>query len=134
MEMPATMRRGELFASLKRTHSLRTSACGLAGVLRRCRNMCFLLGLVAALGVGAAETTGAHEENRRARLFYDEGLQAARRGDNEKALKAFQRAVALNPSLADAHYHLGMVLRHARAVERSGPGTSRRHRSRPEPY
>ncbi|MBI1923604.1 tetratricopeptide repeat protein, partial [Candidatus Poribacteria bacterium] len=69
----------------------------------------FLMSLIAVLAADLAGTVRVDAENRQAVLSYDEGMQALLRQDDEKALAAFQRAVALEPSLANAHYALGML-------------------------
>ncbi len=52
---------------------------------------------------------GEDDEKRQARLFYDEGTQAILRRDYKDALAAFEHAVTLDPSLADAHYRLALL-------------------------
>ena len=59
------------------------------------------LGVSGAMGVDAADEQAA--------LAYDAGLRATFRQEHEKAITALNRAIKLNPSLADAHYYLGML-------------------------
>ena len=40
---------------------------------------------------------------------YEAGLQALTRGENHNAFAAFQRAIELDPTLAEAHYQLGVL-------------------------
>ena len=42
-------------------------------------------------------------------VLYDEGLRSAFLGDQEKAISAFQSAVAIDGTLADAHAYLGIL-------------------------
>ena len=73
-------------------------------------NAPFLASLV--LFVLAVEANGTAEvifETHEAVRAYDEGQRAIFHQDYVKAQAAFQRAVALDSSLADAHYYLGMV-------------------------
>ena len=46
-----------------------------------------------------------------AETYYREGLTALSQNEQEKALVAFQHAVGLNPTLANAHFSIGMLLK-----------------------
>lgn len=64
-----------------------------------------LLILVLVACVASAEQ-GKPDEAARA---YDAGLQALTHGENRDAFAAFQRAVELDPTLAETHYQLGVL-------------------------
>ena len=69
-----------------------------------------LIGVVyLAITFGATAASQAKSETHEALRAYDEGQRAIFHRDYEKAEAAFQRAVKLDSSLADAHYYLGMV-------------------------
>jgi tetratricopeptide (TPR) repeat protein len=73
-------------------------------------NVPFLAGVVLLLSAaGANGATVARIETHQAARAYDEGQRAIFHRDYEKAQAAFERAVALDSSLADGHYYLRMV-------------------------
>ena len=65
----------------------------------------FLIFLSAAV-LSPAEQGNQPDEVARA---YETGLQALTRGESHNAFAAFQRAVKLDPTLAEAHYQLGVL-------------------------
>ena len=67
------------------------------------------LGSDLRLSAAREGTTEDDDKKHRARLFYDEGMQAILRRDYKDALAGFKRAVTLDPSLADAHYRLALL-------------------------
>src|SRR5262249_16414040 len=57
-------------------------------------------------------TEPSADEGSSATIAYQSGLQLLLKGDPKKALTAFQRAVELDPKMAQAHYELGKLQFH----------------------
>lgn len=64
---------------------------------------------------GAASSEAAKRE-------YELGLQRAKQGAVDDAIRDFKKAVELDPHLADAHYQLGLLLLHEKIIQRSRSG------------
>ncbi len=65
----------------------------------------------------AAEVTPESKQRRQARKLMQEGLEAARQGQREKAIALLRQAVATDPQYAPAHNNLGVQLRLAGDLE-----------------
>ena len=65
-----------------------------------------LLGLLSVACLAPAEEGNQPDTATRA---YEAGLQALHRKEDPNAFAAFQRAIELDPTLAEAHYHLGVL-------------------------
>ena len=57
----------------------------------------------------ACVTSAEQGKPDKATLAYEVGLQALERKEDHRAFAAFQRAVELDPTLAEAHYQLGVL-------------------------
>ena len=70
-----------------------------------------LLRLSFLIFLSAAFLSPAEEGNQpdKAARAYEAGLHALTHGENHNAFAAFQRAVKLDPTLAEAHYQLGVL-------------------------
>ena len=69
----------------------------------RCLNL-----LICAIDIFIITTVSFADQ---AETYYREGLTALSQNEQEKALVAFQHAVGLDPTLANAHFSIGMLLK-----------------------
>ena len=64
---------------------------------------------VVMLTLGMSGAMGVDADDEQAALAYDAGLRATFRQEHVKAITVLNRAIQVDPSLADAHYYLGML-------------------------
>ena len=57
----------------------------------------------------ADKSLGAAVDPARARAFLEQGKELYKKDEDEKAAEAFQKAISFDPSLAEAHFRLGLA-------------------------
>jgi tetratricopeptide (TPR) repeat protein len=63
----------------------------------------------AGISSSADKSLGAAVDPARARVFLEQGKELYKKDEDQQAAEAFQKAINLDPSLAEAHFRLGLA-------------------------
>ncbi|MXV82131.1 tetratricopeptide repeat protein, partial [Candidatus Poribacteria bacterium] len=78
-------------------------------IIKKMKVNLFRLSFLIFLSIACLAPAEEGNQPDKAARTYEAGLQALTQGKNREAFAAFQRAVKLDPTLADSHYQLGVL-------------------------